>query len=92
MSSNKGAYCIKKIGVLSEEGRWLQWLISIQLFKVVVLTVTMIGTCFPMIRSVVDKVGNGRVGTKTVTAATDTVDAVFGPAHGDGPASACRTR
>ena len=36
MNSNKGTYCIKKLGVLSEEGKWLRWLIALQLFKVVV--------------------------------------------------------
>lgn len=33
--SNKGIYCIEKSGILAVEGQWIQWLIILQLLKVI---------------------------------------------------------
>ena len=37
--SKTGHYCIHELGVLAEEGRWLKWLIILQLVKIVLLSI-----------------------------------------------------
>lgn len=39
MSSKTGNYCINELGVLADEGHWLKWLIIVQVFKIVILSV-----------------------------------------------------
>ena len=39
MSSRTGDYCINELGVLQEEGFWLKWLIIVQVFKIVSLSI-----------------------------------------------------
>lgn len=38
-NSETGDYCINNIGLLHEEGTWLKWLIILQVFKIVILSV-----------------------------------------------------
>lgn len=39
MTSKTGNYCINEEGTLKEEGFWLKWLIIVQVFKIVMLSV-----------------------------------------------------
>jgi hypothetical protein len=38
-NSSTGDYCINETGVLHEEGAWLKWLILVQVFKIVMLSI-----------------------------------------------------